>query len=427
MTRSFDMSFRKVFAILAGITVVKIAIFLALVSVGRARPFVGDNAVDHYLPAALRLDIEGRFNGPDSRQDSKVPIGYPAVLALAEKLLPGHFLTAIVCLQMGFDLLGAMLLYWLGHHLRLSGAGLLAGIGWLIFPPELVMSTWITAEPMFTVLFLACICVLVGSLDKRDVTGALVAGLILGIATLFRGTCVFLPFALIPLWLSRHVPLGIGKGLAFTAGLFAVVLPWTIRNQIVLKDPILVSVGFGSAFRQGAEARFMTIDGKRKYYPVAAQEAEAAGMRKPQVEKESAIDHWLLQLGIYSYKVRARKRPLSFVPFAIYKFFRLWYGVESGRRTTELFLGLCSLVVAPLGLWQVLRWRKSLPELSLLFGLTLAYFILLHWVSLPEYRYMHPVFPILIFAVACWVTTRLQGSGVRAPTTPALRSESVQT
>jgi hypothetical protein len=33
-------------------------------------------------------------------------------------------------------------------------------------------------------------------------------------------------------------------------------------------------------------------------------------------------------------------------------------------------------------------------------GGTILYFILLHWISLPEYRYVHPIMPLLVLAAA---------------------------
>src|SRR4051812_25506926 len=63
------------------LTIVKLFLYIALTSLGTVKPFIGDNAIDYYIPIADRLVAEGRFNGPESRDDSWVSIGYPVFLA----------------------------------------------------------------------------------------------------------------------------------------------------------------------------------------------------------------------------------------------------------------------------------------------------------------------------------------------------------
>src|SRR5689334_7705390 len=68
------------------------------------KPFLGSNAEGHYVPVAQRMLAEGRFNGPDSRPDSKVGPGYPLLLAAAMKVAGGQYAMAIVFLQVIADL-----------------------------------------------------------------------------------------------------------------------------------------------------------------------------------------------------------------------------------------------------------------------------------------------------------------------------------
>src|SRR5262249_6936424 len=113
------------------------------------QPFVGSNARDHYLPTAERLVTQHRFNGPDSRPDSKVPPLYPAVLAVSA-LLTGAPIKLILPIQILSDLLTSICLFLMGRDLGRSRSGLAAGIAWQYFPPALAISTWVTAETLFT-------------------------------------------------------------------------------------------------------------------------------------------------------------------------------------------------------------------------------------------------------------------------------------
>jgi 4-amino-4-deoxy-L-arabinose transferase-like glycosyltransferase len=293
------------------------------------------------------------------------------------------------------------MIYWIGFRLTNRRAAALAGFLWLVFPPAVVMATWITAENLFTVAFIASMAVLIAGVHRRAPWLVFAAGIVLGLATMFRGTCLFLPLFLFPFWLCADVPRRVQKALGLMAGLACVVLPWMMRNRIVLHDPIPVSTGFGSAFLQGSDADFFTIEGKTANYPAAFAQADEDGIHMPPEDaRESVKDNYQLRVGLDQYRLRLKTRPASFVPLAVRKALRLWYGTESGRRKQELILAVMSLLVVPLGLCRVLSWRKAFRVETLLLGGTILYFILVHWVSLPEYRYVHPIMPILILGMA---------------------------
>ncbi len=398
----------RVYAGFLGITVVKIVAVVLLGWVGVVQPFVGANAQDHYLVIAKRLLVEGRFNGPESRPDSKVPLGYPVLLAALKGTLPGYYLWVLVGIQMIVDLFVACCLYRFARDRLTPATGVLAGLAWLLFPPALAFSTWVTAETIFTALLFLSVCLLVSALERHALTGALAAGLVLGGATLFRGTCVWLPVFFLPLWLARGWSRRLLLGLAFAGGVAAVVGPWAVRNRLVLDDPILVSVGAGSAFLQGSDERVFTIAGKQAHYPAIMAAAQQAGITRPTSGRESAMDGWMLRVGLHNYAVRWHERPWTFLPFGIYKLLRMWYGTESGDLFPEITLAVIAVLVVPLSLWQIWRWRADQPVLAWVFGLVVVYFIGLHTAVLPEYRYMHPVYPFLILAACGAAVNRWQ-------------------
>jgi 4-amino-4-deoxy-L-arabinose transferase-like glycosyltransferase len=393
---------RRVGKLYVAITALKILLILGAAGIGKFTPFMGDNAKSLYLPIAQRILEEQRFNGPDSRADSKVPIGYPAFLAGCEWLVgEKYFLVLACCLQMGADFGVAGILYWMGCRLTNPRAAALAGVIWLVFPPTLVIATWITAENLFTLLLIASLAVLMVSLSRWKAWEAGWAGIIMGVATLFRGTTIFLPIFLLPLWLRLRRERGIEKGLALLAGLAIVVFPWMMRNRIVLHDSIPVATGFGSAFLQGSDPSFFTISGKDANYPEAFAQAAADGIPQPGADdRESIKDRYLLKVGIDQYRLRLRERPLSFVTLGIEKARRLWYGTETGRLPQEFLLGVMSLCIVPLGLWRIFAWRKTHRMIAAMLGGVILYFLLLHWVSLPEYRYVHPIMPLLVLGAA---------------------------
>ena len=322
-------------------------------------------------------------------------------LALAQAAGPGWHLRVVVCLQILLDYATAVSLLFLADDRIPIAVGWLAGVIWLLFPPAITLSTWVTPESLFAALLVPSIVILVRSLSRASAAGlSFAAGLGLGIATLVRGTTQFLPFALFMIAAVPALSRRVSKCALCLAGTCLVVLPWTARNSHVLGEPIIVQTGFGMAFMQGSRREYFTIDGKRKGFELLKREAAAEGITQPTDARATSRDRWHLDLGLRNYRVRLRQEPLSLIPFAIHKFARLWYGVESGTILRQIALGICSLIVVPPAVLQIWRWRRYQPELSFVLALVLVYFIGIHVIGYPEFRYMVPIFPLLIFAAS---------------------------
>jgi 4-amino-4-deoxy-L-arabinose transferase-like glycosyltransferase len=324
---------------------------------------------------------------------------YSVVLAGFMAVAPRSCFVAVTCFQMLADLATALVLLWLAKKFLRPEAGLLAGTFWLLYPPEVAISTWVTAETLFTLLVICSIALYLSSLEHAGASRSVLTGCALGITTLLRATAILLPFLLIlPLLWSRSFR----RAACVLAGYAVMIVPWAIRNQIVLNDPIVVSVGFGGAFLQGSDERLFTIEGKREYYPEVHADAVRHGIFKPSSDHESQIDRWLFRVGLNAYKQRLAQRPLSIIPFEFKKFLRLWYATESAGWKGQLVLGLCSLLLAVPGFWQLWKWGPRRSQLAWAGTITIVYFILLYWVVIPINRYMVPVYPILALAAADW-------------------------
>jgi len=388
-------------ALFACLTVLKLGVWTVLESHGKVRAFAGDNATSLYIPIARRLLEQHRFNGPDTRPDSKVPPGYPLLIAGSIAVSPHSFLTLVPALQMLLDLGTALVLFWLSVRMGLPWTGFLAGCVWMLYPPAVVLSTWITAETAFTTFFTLGLALLAVSFKQAGGKLALAGGLAMGVATLLRGTPLFLPLALLPaaLWSGT-----VRRWLLFSAGIALLVAPWAIRNLTVLDDFIPVATGLGSVTLQGSDERFFTGDGKTAYYPATFQAAIAAGIDKPATDRESQQDQWLGRVGIWVQRRRFAERPLAAIPFFAHKLVRLWYGTETGGLRSQAVLGFCALLVLPAGIWQLWRWRSSHPGVAWVALGSLAYLVAMHTLTLPEARYTFPIFPLLILG-ACHLYT----------------------
>jgi hypothetical protein len=385
---------------LCGIAVIKVVLFLTAHWLLHAQPFVGSNAVSHWLPIARRMAAEGRFNGPDSRPDSKVGPGYAAVIAVAMKVFPRNYLTAVVVVQHTADLLTALAICLMAGCILSPPAAVLAAAAWQLFPPALIIAGWITSETLFTALLTSSTALLLMSFYREEAYWSALAGVALGFSAYFRTTPIALPLLYVPIWLIFRKR---RDAVVFCAAAYLTILPWTLRNAIVLEDRIPVAVGFGSTLLQGSDSRFFSGAGKTALYPGVYADAARAGITKPASDHESGIDAWMGEIGIYQYSRRWRERPLSFLPFAAHKWLRLWYGTESAHWKNQVFLGLCSFLVVPWAFIQFSRWRLKWPAAMSIVGAQVFYFMALHWITLPEIRYMLPLYPLLLIgATGLW-------------------------
>jgi hypothetical protein len=390
---------RRWAVLLVALGLLKGVLFVGLTGLGVTKPFVGSNAVDNFLPIADRLLNEARFNGADSRPDSKVGPVYPFVIAALKAVkLPGP-LVILVFLQVLADTATALLLLWLGSMLSSVITGGVSGLVWSLYPPAMVISAWITQETFFTTLLVASmgIVVVTASSAKPQVHWSLVAGMVMGFATLLRATPLLIPVFLLPVWIWKRRPF---EAVAFVLGMALLIIPWTVRNSVVLQDRIIVSTGMGNVLLMGSEQDQITSERKSGFYEDAAAEGIANGLLKPNPEYGSAIDKWFFRIAMMRYKQRLENQPLSLVKLFGLKLLRLWYATDTGTGREQLVLALCSLPVVPMGLLQVWRWRKANKPFFLTMGGVLLYFIAMHLALLPLLRYMLPIYPILILAAS---------------------------
>ena len=253
---------------LTGITACKLVVFLLLLKAGYVQPYVGGGAQSVFLPAANRILTTGTFSDPDTPRYSMAAPGYAVFLALAQWIGARWYLPLVVCLQMLLDYCVALLLLFLGYRETSIEAGWLAGVLWLVFPPAIVISTWVASEPLFTTLLVLSMVLLIRSLSQQGGVGlSFAAGLTLGVATLVRATTQLLPAFFFAFLCFRSIPKRLLKCILFFVGMCLLVLPWTLRNLYVLGEPIIVQTGFGLVFLMGSRSEYFTIEGFQQELP----------------------------------------------------------------------------------------------------------------------------------------------------------------
>ncbi len=382
---------------LVGLTAAKILIFLLATHFLHFKPFTGSNTTNYFIPIAERLISHGTFNDDATRDYSTVPPGYPFILSIFYRAAGGSALVALVAFQFLADLLVAWTLLELGRRFGNSRAGAAAAVIWLMFPPALAVSTWITPEPLFTALLMGGLLLICVKDRELSSSAAAFSGLLFGLATLIRGNTLIVPFVLAPFWLWRRVYRG---ALLFVLAFGIPVGMWTVRNYMELGDPIVSSSNFGSVFLQGSDERF--YHDKDTEYPPVFQRAAQAGYSKPAVETSSNISHWLFSVGWYRYRERLEQDGILSIVFQeIRKLGYMWFLTESGAGRSQLVLLLCALAIVPLGLWELYLWITSGDPARCIPAIVVGAWIAFQMAILPLARYTVSILPVILLA-ACF-------------------------
>lgn len=371
---------KKLIAILFTLALSVRLVALALVP----SPPLDASAQAAYLAGAQKL------LGGEGFQDPSYPVYAPPLygmfIAFWQTLLGGT-LGPVKIVQVVVDSVTVVLIFLIMRELFNLRTGFLAAMTFAIYPFAIYLAISIASEPLVTCLLAAFVLLTIYAVKSQRLSYFAASGMVLGLATLTRGATQFVPF-LFGLMLLPYMRFGkrfLMSFMIFFASCVLAISPWTIRNYIILDDFIPVATAGGIVILQGSNERYLTIPGKpemnEKYPP-------------PQGRKPSEVDRYWRDAGIAEHLGHFQADLMGFITFNILKFFRLWYATESGQNHHwTLGVNLPLYLLALLGLALAFKNRRMLVLIP---AFIVAYFALLHWVSLPLFRYMMPVMPYVI-------------------------------
>jgi len=354
------------------------------------------NAEIAYLGGArMILDGPGIMN-------PKYPVFTPPLYAILIALGAATFgdeLLPIKLVQIIADSGTTCVVFLIAREILGQRVALLTGFFLVFYPFSIYAALYIGSETLFTFFLSLFVLFLLKAVSFRPVHWYLLAGFSLGIATLIRGTTQFV-LAVVPIALflaSRTVNRRILLGYLLMSLAFVLcIAPWAVRNYVVLEAVVPVATA-SSVFLQGSNEEFLTIDGKSIGFPRYFSELEKRGLSMPPPGAGPvAGDKYMFKAGLENYLIRAESDPFSFITFFAEKFARLWFATESGRNhLIILLLNAPFYLFALIGL--IFLWKKQSMHRSVWIVIVLVgYFILLHWISLPLFRYVLPVMPYII-------------------------------
>jgi hypothetical protein len=249
------------------------------------RAYVVVNPVEHpaddsaaYYALSKALYTEQSFGGPEFRDSSDWSPGAPFLYAAAYYATGGAregtariveallgVATILVVFALGWRLGGRDLGRWVG---------LFAAFAVAVYPPFIHTTGELMSEPPAMLSLPAAILALLWASDRGGTWPWLAPGFLFGLTAMFRPEyllvgAAFVVLAAIRAWQQRGWRLGLAGGAVLLLALVLPILPWAVRNAIVLDRVVPISTGGGKALYVGT---YLPADGE--YQRVKAALAE---------------------------------------------------------------------------------------------------------------------------------------------------------
>ena len=249
------------------------------------RAYVVVNPVEHpgddsraYYALSKALYMEQSFGGPEFKDSSDWSPGAPLLYAasfyatggaregtarIVEALL--GIATILVVFALGWRLGGRELGRWVG---------LFAAFAVAVYPPFIHTTGELMSEPPAMLTLPAAILAFLWASDREGTWPWLAPGFLFGLTAMFRPEyllvgAAFVVLAAVRAWQRRGWQLGLAGGAVLLVALILPILPWTVRNVVVLDKVVPISTGGGKALYVGT---YLPADGE--YQRVKAALAE---------------------------------------------------------------------------------------------------------------------------------------------------------
>ena len=402
------------------------------------RAYVVVNPVDHpaddsraYYALSKALYTEQSFGGPEFEDSSDWSPGAPFLYAAAYYATGGAregtariveallgIATILVVFALGWRLGGRELGRWVG---------LFAAFAVAIYPPFIHTTGELMSEPPAMLTLPAAILAFLWASDReanavvpgmrgqlRSVWPWLVPGLLFGVTAMFRPEYLLVGAAFVALALIRagrqragsERRIALSGGLAAAAvllvGLILPVLPWTVRNLVVLDRAVPISTGGGKALYVGT---FLPADGEYQRVKAAlvrrfedrdlAPGSEALDEVDPtplfdmvaaeEISRDPGLsrDQALGKIGKENFSKYFGEAPIAYLGMTVRKVGRMWSsGVGEAMSTTAgrviqillVLLGLAgfAFLAAQRRWWQLVALATPILLVTLVGAISLA-------------------------------------------------------
>ena len=198
-------------------------------------------------------DIRGFLAGPDPPSDATIimhPPGYPIFIAAVYALLGENESLRII--QILLNSLAPLLIFFISRRLFDEPTAIVAGVLTAFSPQFAYHSAIILPDELSALPVLAGVYFLVRAWQEERLAMAVLCGASIGLSCWLRSNTLLLPLffaAAVPLLFPREWRLK--PALVVITTFLVVISPITLRNYLVFRSFVPVSVGFGTTFIEG--------------------------------------------------------------------------------------------------------------------------------------------------------------------------------
>jgi 4-amino-4-deoxy-L-arabinose transferase-like glycosyltransferase len=340
-----------------------------------------------YYGLSKALYEEGSYGGPTFRDSSDWSPGAPLLYAASFYATGGAREGTARVVEALLGLAAIVVVFLLGERLGGRGAGLLAALGVAVYPSFIHSTGELMSEPPATLTLPAAILAFLWAEERGSPWAWLLPGLLFGLTALIRPeyllvAAAFVLLAVVRRWRAAGWRPGLaGAGLMLLA-LLVPIVPWTVRNAIVLDRVVPISTGGGKALYVGT---FLPADGEYQRVKAILYERQTGrslppnsqalnrvdptplfdrvARRYPKLPRDSALG----KIGKQNFSHWFGEDPLGYLGMTARKIGRMWSsGVGSAMSSTPGRVVQLLLVALALGGFALLGTRRRWWELIVL-------------------------------------------------------------
>jgi 4-amino-4-deoxy-L-arabinose transferase-like glycosyltransferase len=341
-------------------------------------PTPGDDSRAYYA-LSKALYEEGRFGGPNFDDSSDWSPGAPLLYAAGYYATGGAREGTARIVELLFGLGAIVVVYLLGRRVNCRPTGLLAAFAVAVYPPFIHSTGALFSEPPAIFTLPAAVLAFLWASEQARLRAWLLSGFLFGLTALIRPEYLlvgvaFTLLALIRVGRERGWRPGLAGAALLATALLLPIIPWTIRNQVVLDRTVPISTGDGKALYVGtllpADGEYQRVKALlvRRYLSRDLEPGSAAldrvdptplfdrvAERYPDLPRDEALG----KIGRQNFSHYLDEDPLGYAGMTVRKVWRMWSGgvgeamsSTAGRIVQTLIV---ALAIAGLG---VLAWRR---------------------------------------------------------------------
>ncbi len=350
-------------------------------------PTPGDDAHAYYA-LSKSLYTEGSFGGPSFKDQSDWSPGAPLLYAAGFYATAGAREGTARIVELLLGLATIVVAYLLGRRIACRPAGLLAAFAVAVYPPFIHSVGALYSEPPAMFTLPAAVLAFLWAGDQLDTRSSparwLLPGALFGLTAMFRPEYLlvgvaFALLALVRIGRARGWKPGLAGAALLVAALLLPIVPWAIRNQVVLHRTVPISTGGGKALYVGT---FLPADGEyqrvkailakrylhREYDPhsQALEEVNPVQLfnrvaaRYPDLPRDSALG----KIGKQNFSDYFGEDPVEYLAMTARKAWRMWSaGIGEAMESTAGRVIQTLIVLLAIAGLVVLAWRRWWWEL----------------------------------------------------------------